>query len=268
MKLSIITINYNNSAGLQRTIESVLSQTWKDYEWIIIDGGSTDGSLDIIKKHASHFSWWCSEPDRGIYNAMNKGITHAKGEYLNFLNSGDCFYSSDSLSGLFKNTYIEDILICDAIYMYNGHEIVFCDASSCNYDYDFFMRGTLPHQASFFKRTTFDKFGNYDESLKIVADWKFFVETIYYGGATTKYVPIKMCLYEGNGISAGETMQNERKMVTDQLFHPHIQKDIFILTEYKKELLFIKQSRITRTLYNIIYRLAQLIIDVRYILKK
>lgn len=268
MKLSIITINYNNSAGLQRTIESVLSQTWKDYEWIVIDGGSTDGSLDIIKKHASHFSWWCSEPDRGIYNAMNKGITHAKGEYLNFLNSGDCFYSSDSLSGLFKNTYIEDILICDAIYMYNGHEIVFCDASSCNYDYDFFMRGTLPHQASFFKRTTFDKFGNYDESLKIVADWKFFVETIYYGGATTKYVPIKMCLYEGNGISTGETMQNERKMVTDQLFHPHIQKDIFILTEYKKELLFIKQSRITRTLYKIIYRLAQLIIDVRYILKK
>lgn len=268
MKLSIITINYNNSAGLQRTIESVLSQTWKDYEWIVIDGGSTDGSLDIIKKHASHFSWWCSEPDRGIYNAMNKGITHAKGEYLNFLNSGDCFYSSDSLSGLFKNTYIEDILICDAIYMYNGHEIVFCDASSCNYDYDFFMRGTLPHQASFFKRTTFDKFGNYDESLKIVADWKFFVETIYYGGATTKYVPIKMCLYEGNGISTGETMQNERKMVTDQLFHPHIQKDIFILTECKKELLLIKQSRITRTLYNIIYRLAQLIIDVRYILKK
>lgn len=268
MILSIITINYNNSDGLQRTIESVLSQTWKDYEWIVIDGGSTDGSLDIIKKYASHFSFWCSEPDKGIYNAMNKGITHAKGEYLNFLNSGDCFYSSDSLSGLFKNTYIEDILICDAIYMYNGHEIVFCDASSCNYDYDFFMRGTLPHQASFFKRTTFDKFGNYDESLKIVADWKFFVETIYYGGATTKYVPIKMCLYEGNGISTGETMQNERKMVTDQLFHPHIQKDIFILTEYKKELLFIKQSRITRTLYNIIYRLAQLIIDVRHILKK
>ena len=268
MKLSIITINYNNSAGLQRTIESVLSQTWKDYEWIVIDGGSTDGSLEIIKKYASHFSFWCSEPDTGIYNAMNKGITHAKGEYLNFMNSGDCFYSSDSLLGLFKNTYIEDILICDAMYLYNGHEIVFCDASSCNYDYDLFMRGTLPHQASFFKRTTFDKFGNYDESLKIVADWKFFVETIYYGGATTKYVPIKMCLYEGNGISTGETMQNERKMVTDQLFHPHIQKDIFILTEYKKELLFIKQSRITRTLYNIIYRLAQLIIDVRYILKK
>ena len=268
MILSIITINYNNSDGLQRTIESVLSQTWTDFEWIVIDGGSTDGSLDIIKKHASHFSFWCSEPDKGIYNAMNKGITHAKGEYLNFLNSGDCFYSSDSLLGLFKNTYIEDILICDAMYLYNGHEIVFCDASSCNYDYDFFMRGTLPHQASFFKRTIFDKFGNYDESLKIVADWKFFVETIYYGGATTKYVPIKMCLYEGNGISTGETMQNERKMVTDQLFHPHIQKDIFILTEYKKELLFIKQSRITRTLYNIIYRLAQLIIDVRYILKK
>ena len=80
MKLSIITINYNNKAGLQKTIDSVICQTWKDYEWIIIDGGSTDGSKELIEQYQQYFAYWCSEPDKGVYNAMNKGITKAKGE--------------------------------------------------------------------------------------------------------------------------------------------------------------------------------------------
>ena len=84
MKLSIITINYNNKAGLQRTIDSVICQTCKDFEWIVIDGGSTDGSKQLIEQYQSHFAYWCSEPDNGVYHAMNKGITHAKGEYLLF----------------------------------------------------------------------------------------------------------------------------------------------------------------------------------------
>ena len=268
MKLSIITINYNNCSGLQRTIESVISQTWKDFEWIVVDGGSTDGSLEIIKRYASYFSWWCSEPDKGIYNAMNKGISHAKGEYINFLNSGDCYYNTEALSKLFNKTFREDIIICDALIMYDCHEVLFCNASSCNYDYEFFMSGSLPHQASFFKCSVFDRFGLYDESLKIVADWKYFIEAIYFGSATTKYIPVKICLYEGNGISTGEAMQKERQFVADLLFHPRIQKDISILSNYKEELLFIKQSRITRNLYNLIYRLACVIISIRAILKK
>ena len=92
-KLSIITINKNNCEGLQRTIDSVLSQTWHDFEWIVIDGDSTDGSKELIEKYQKHFTYWCSEPDKGIYNAMNKGITASKGEYLIFMNSGDCFYN-------------------------------------------------------------------------------------------------------------------------------------------------------------------------------
>ena len=80
MKLSIITVNYNNREGLQRTIDSVVSQTFRDFEWIVIDGGSTDGSKELIKQYADHFSYWVSEPDKGIYNAMNKGILKATGE--------------------------------------------------------------------------------------------------------------------------------------------------------------------------------------------
>ena len=78
MKLSIITINYNNKAGLQKTIDSVVAQTWRDFEWIIIDGGSTDGSKELIEQYQQHFAYWCSEPDKGVYNAMNKGIDKAK----------------------------------------------------------------------------------------------------------------------------------------------------------------------------------------------
>ncbi len=92
MKLSIITVNLNNKDGLQKTIDSVISQTFKDFEWIVIDGGSTDGSKELIEKYSDYISYWVSEPDKGIYNAMNKGIKVAKGDYLEFLNSGDIFF--------------------------------------------------------------------------------------------------------------------------------------------------------------------------------
>ena len=91
MKLSIITVNLNNLEGLKKTYESVVCQTFTDYEWLVIDGGSTDGSREFIEEHQDKFAYWCSEPDKGIYNAMNKGIVRAKGEYLNFMNSGDYF---------------------------------------------------------------------------------------------------------------------------------------------------------------------------------
>ena len=97
MKLSIITVNLNNCDGLQKTIDSVVSQTFKDFEWIVIDGGSTDGSKELIEQYADHFTYWVSEPDKGIYNAMNKGIRVAKGDYLQFLNSGDYLYDRTTL---------------------------------------------------------------------------------------------------------------------------------------------------------------------------
>ena len=93
MKLSIITINFNNHDGLQKTINSVIAQTWKDFEWIIIDGGSTDGSKNLIEQYDKYITYWISESDKGIYNAMNKGIKIARGDYLQFLNSGDYFYN-------------------------------------------------------------------------------------------------------------------------------------------------------------------------------
>ena len=110
VKLSIITVNLNNLEGLKRTYESVVCQTFTDYEWIVIDGGSTDGSREFIEQHQDKFAYWCSEPDKGIYNAMNKGIMRAKGEYLNFMNSGDCFASNDTLIRVLVDERNEDII--------------------------------------------------------------------------------------------------------------------------------------------------------------
>lgn len=95
MKLSIITINYNNREGLRKTIESVVAQTTREFEYIVIDGGSTDGSVDVIKEFSDYIDYWVSEPDKGIYNAMNKGVKVAHGDYCQFLNSGDWLYDSN-----------------------------------------------------------------------------------------------------------------------------------------------------------------------------
>ena len=97
MKLSIVTVNYNDAAGLERTIKSVLCQTFRDFEFIIIDGGSTDGSVDVIKRYEGRIDYWVSERDGGIYPGMNKGLRQARGEYVNFMNGGDCYHSADVL---------------------------------------------------------------------------------------------------------------------------------------------------------------------------
>ena len=99
--ISVVTVSYNAVDTIERTILSVLNQTYSDIEYIIIDGGSTDGTVDLIKKYADKITYWVSEPDQGIYDAMNKGIDVATGEWINFMNSGDSFYRQDVLSSLF-----------------------------------------------------------------------------------------------------------------------------------------------------------------------
>ena len=109
-KVSVITVNYNNADGLKRTLESLFAQTFTDYESIVIDGGSTDGSREIIENFADRITYWVSEPDGGIYHAMNKGIRQATGLYYNFMNSGDLFEDPTVLENIFASDPTEDIL--------------------------------------------------------------------------------------------------------------------------------------------------------------
>ena len=206
MKLSIITINYNNKTGFQKTIDSVVTQTWQDFEWVIIDGGSTDGSKELIvsvsekireKKLVQGGFFWCSEIDDGIYNAQNKGILKAEGDYVLLLNSGDYLASPDVLSEVFSHDmWKEDFILGNMIVHEEDGDYIWDIKEDALTARQFFY-GTLPHPGTFIKRSLFDHFGLYDESFKICADWKFFVETILYGAASVKKIPVKQARREG-----------------------------------------------------------------------
>lgn len=205
MKLSIITINLNNAVGLERTIQSVVSQTYKDYEYIVIDGNSQDGSVDIIRKYEKQITTWISEKDTGIYNAMNKGIQRATGEYILFLNAGDTLYDQFILTKVFsENNYTEDILYGDYLWVHNEHgeELMSFAGLPSRMNYKNFR--TLPHSGgAFIKRVLFENYGGYDESLKIIGDKDHYMRLILQYGVSLRYLSLVLSRYDGYGLSAG-----------------------------------------------------------------
>ena len=212
MKLSIITVNLNNRDGLRKTIDSVVSQTFKDFEWIVIDGGSTDGSRELIEQYADHFAYWVSEPDKGIYNAMNKGIKVAKGEYLQFLNSGDILYSPTIIDDVFSIGSTRDILYGDILIINDdGHTdlITYSDRLSIKQ----LLNHSICHQSSFIKRELLRK-EPYDENLQIVSDWKFFLRKAL-EGIKFEHIPLIVSVFDTEGISSTKPtlLSREREMV-------------------------------------------------------
>ena len=235
MKLSIITVNLNNKTGLEKTVKSVCSQTFEEFEFIIIDGGSTDGSLDIIKRYEDNISCWVSEQDKGVYNAMNKGIKMAKGEYLQFLNSGDSLINSDVLNKVFKENKTEDIIYGNLMI---GKKFL---KSPPVLSFLVFFNDTINHQASFIKKALFEKYGLYREDLKIVSDWEFFMKTILFENCTHKYIDILIVSYEGGGISSDVILFNEERNGILKNFFPILHADfdhISRLVKYENSRLF------------------------------
>ena len=225
MKLSIITINRNNATGLEKTMRSVATQTFKDFEYIVVDGASTDGSVDVIKRlepELKHLKW-VSEPDSGIYNAMNKGMRMASCEYFQILNSADCLASEDVIErmlSVLENSSYPSILYGNMIKCFpDGRKLL--DRSFAGREITMLgmYKGTLNHDPAFIRRDLFDKYGYYDESLKIVSDWKWYLQAIIFGGEKPQYVDIDVTLFDMTGIS--ETNKDldkaERQQVLDQL---------------------------------------------------
>lgn len=201
MKLSVITINYNNRAGLEKTMESVIHQGFTDFEYIVIDGKSEDGSVDVIEKYKNHLAYWVSEKDKGIYHAQNKGILAAKGEYLLFLNSGDFLCGNDVLERVFSANPGEDIIYGNMrIDWGNNHVTEGTMPDKISVEHMF--ADTLWHPVSFIKRSLFDKFGLYNENYKIVADYDFFFKAIIAGGASTRHLAICISQYDTGGLSS------------------------------------------------------------------
>ena len=232
-KLSIITVNLNNRDGLEETIKSVISQTFSNYEYIIIDGGSTDGSVDIINQYADKITYWVSESDSGTFNAMNKGILKATGEYCQFLNSGDILYSETVLSNVFEKDYTEDIITGNIIEVHSnkttlrkGRPYVREQEGKCLTAFDLFA-GSLFHQATFIRRKLFDQYGLYDEKYKIVSDSTFFFNLIALNGIKVKYLDIIIVYFDMNGISNVNVSldEKEREEAFRELLPPAILDD-------------------------------------------
>ena len=232
MKLSIITVNLNNRDGIQKTIDSVVSQTFKDFEWIVIDGGSTDGSKELIEKYADHFAYWVSEPDKGIYNAMNKGIKVAKGDYLQFLNSGDWFYNSNVLELVFKEQHTEDILYGDAEFLCESEKMIIRYPDTLN---NTFMLGdTLCHQATFIK-CRLQRNNLYNEKYTICADYDFFLREIIIKEISYRHLDLIVCSYDTTGISHNTLLtEGEREKIKDEYLGKRKYKIIRFFSRCKK----------------------------------
>lgn len=243
MLLSIITINFNNLDGLRKTVDSVLHQSFIDYEWIVIDGGSTDGSKELLEQNQEHFAYWCSEPDKGIYNAINKGIAHAKGDYIQFLNSGDWLYGSNTLEKAF--TQIDgqfDIYYGDMIQVNDGgrlNPISYPDELG----FLFFPYNNICHQATFYRRTLFDN-NPYDESFSIVSDWAMNLKLLF-EGRTFKHLDQIIVYYDNQGKSSAADHKHHIERIA--AFDKYVPQQIKIdLACYEKNYHFSRHRRSTR----------------------
>lgn len=310
MKLSIITINYNNAEGLRKTLASVASQTYADIEHIIVDGGSTDGSVAIIEAYASdvarkasgcvpaggegcyaavegqdstpangaqplatqdatspkatqpHKVTWISEKDKGIYNAMNKGIRMATGEYIEILNSGDILFDANVTQRMIErldqiNLKREEnvgILYGNMIKV-NAQGKVVGKSGYTEYSLRQFYSSTLNHDCAYTRRDLFEKYGLYDEQLKIVSDWKWYLQAIGLGKVKPEYVDIDVTIFDDGGISETNlTLRNaERRKVLEEVMPPAV------LWDYDTHAFEMEQMKRLRRwkLYGLVYLLER-----------
>ena len=237
--LSIITVNYNNLKGLEKTFNSIIDQTFKNFEFVVIDGGSTDGSEDFLKVNSNKLDYWISEPDEGVYNAINKGIEASTGDYLLFLNSGDHFFKPNVLE-----KYIDQLKGFDLFYFNvqvvgdNGSEILEYPAKL---KFSHFINGTLCHQAIIFKKELFSLIGLYDENLLIVADWKFLMKALFKYNCSYKKINKTLTTFYYGGMSTKIDSRNEKRKVLEEEFEGFITD----YQEYFKQINLLETNRYT-----------------------
>ena len=237
MKLSIITINYNNAQGLLKTLNSVLTQTCLEFEHVIVDGASTDNVVELIEQYEKDATacgikvTWVSEKDTGIYNAMNKGIRMATGEYIQILNSGDILFDANVTQRMIErldqiNSKREEnvgILYGNMIKVNAAGKVV-GKSGYTEYSLRQFYSSTLNHDCAYIRRDLFEEYGLYDEQLKIVSDWKWYLQAIGLGKVKPEYVDIDVTIFDDGGISeTNPALRNaERRKVLEEVLPPAV----------------------------------------------
>jgi glycosyltransferase involved in cell wall biosynthesis len=219
--IDIVTINKDNRDGLEKTILAVINQTkFDEINYIVIDGGSTDGSKEIVKKYKKYFGWSTTRKDKGIYNAMNKSLEHLKGEYVLFLNSGDYLVSNDVISKVLKYLHGETFIYGDEVLRYKqkrigvvSKEVSYVEIEKPLYfppvvNEEFFSMHALQHQATFIK-TDYMKAHPYDENYRIISDWIMFREGVLENKVSYKHIPVVISSFDMYGISSNNGGMNE-----------------------------------------------------------
>lgn len=245
LKISIITINYNDAIGLEKTIVSVLNQSQSGFEFIVIDGNSTDGSKAVIEKYQEQLTYWVSEKDSGIYHAMNKGIAAAKGDYLLFMNSGDALVDNNSILTICEEKLKEDIVAFDCFLEKDSKTVsrrTHVEKPTLFYVY----KNGFKHQSTFIKRSLFEKLGFYNESYKIAGDYEFWIRCFLNSETTARSYIIPIAVFQLNGISQNGGWGEEQQQIEQDLL-PHL------MTDFKnfEKLLPYQNSRILKMVIQI-----------------
>ena len=211
---SVITVCFNEASHIRETLDSIVGQTFTSFELIVVDGGSTDGTKDIISQYAGHISWWCSEPDRGTYHAMNKGVEHATGDYVIFMNGGDCFHDNNVLAAISRHLSA-DVIEGVALRKDNSEPLRHSDPDIAHK----LLTDGISHQSAFIRRELLQKYP-YDEQYKIVADWKFWLLTLLRDRRSFLFLDdVVVADTDMTGITYSGFAQNlkERSLVLDEL---------------------------------------------------
>ena len=276
IKLSIITINYNNADGLRNTLASVAAQTYRDIEHVIVDAASTDGSVNIIKEYAEKADYpvqWISEKDKGVYAGMNKGIEialgrrvvnalnrselvedknigiqRATGDYIQILNSGDILASSNVTERMVA-ALPEGVSIFygNMLKSYDGKKIINRDTCGSGMytpeSFLYFYNGTLNHDCAYIRRDLFDKYGLYNEDMKICSDWEWYVKAIVLGEEKPVYINIDVTIFDMNGVSEShgknaELIKKERREYLEKILPSTVLHDYdtfsFLVFQYQR----------------------------------
>lgn len=226
--VSVVTVCLNERRGLERTIESVRAQTFTAWELLVVDGGSQDGSLEVLERHRDVVAWSTSGRDGGVYDAQNRGARQARGEWLSFLNAGDAFASPDALERALARADGADVLYGDVIWEKPTGERLLSPQPE-HLSLAFFMRTALPHQATLVRRGVFERHGPFDTSFRIAADHAFFLNAIVVNGAAARHVPAPLAIQASGGLSTRDasfqTLRLERHRITQEVLTPTLRAD-------------------------------------------
>lgn len=254
-KITIVTVVYNRVDTIEQTISSVVNQTYPNLEYIVIDGGSTDGTIDIIKKYEKDIAYWITEKDSGVYDAMNKGVQAATGDYIEFIGSDDCLCSYDIVAKVAEAIDDEtDILSCP---IYGVDETYCTEIISDNCfakDKNTYRGGMIPHPGMFTRRELLRKYP-FDTKYKIVSDYKFFLMCYYDDNVRFKFVDFPVVYFSHGGLSSTVDTTQERLSMYNELGLGFSEDEKDILTRWKSSL---REMLIYMHLYTVLHELIWL----------